>query len=295
MSCPEDTDAKRLTRFFLYRRVKHLWQATGNPGGHALVLAGDEASEIGCLRDYLSLHPDFTHFVDVDAVGLEVVRKQWKKAQTFHGTIENAIDAVQGEIGFLNLDFCGYLNQKVVASIESASHKIAVKGIVSYTFTRDRESATTPNWDRVEEIAKKAMANDPRYRSITKDSPEWMDAVRFVGYSSALKSMLGKSFEVVFMLRYRAESSRNMGVIALQNIPPAQRTPAWRKEMATYRSYEEKIGSILNVDLRSKLRDIAMELTDVMKPTAVADILHLPRSTMAAWQAHKTRGTYAGE
>lgn len=292
MSCPPDTDAKRLARYFLYRRVSKLWKAGGAPTGHSLVLAGNEASEIGCLRDLLNLQPEFVHFVDVNKAGLEVVQRNWPKAHTFHGPIESAIESLRGDIRFINFDFCGYLNEKAVASIAAASDKIVNKGIVAYTFTRDRENAVTPNWDKVAALAVKSIASNPRYRSLTKDSPEWLDTIRFVGYAEALKSMLGKNYEVVFTMRYGEINHRRMGIIALQNIPAWLRTPAWRKEVNTFRSFDEKVGNIANVDLRSKLRDIAMELTDTLQSKYVADILHLPRPTLAAWQAHKTRGSY---
>src|SRR6185295_11876372 len=141
MSCPEDNDSKRLTRFYLYRRIKNLWAISGAPKGSAIVLAGDEASEVGCLRDYLKFEGKDSYFVDLDRTGLDVVQKEWKKAQIFHGPIEDAISSVRDQLALINFDFCGYLNEKAVASIQASSSKISPKGFVAYTFARDRENS----------------------------------------------------------------------------------------------------------------------------------------------------------
>jgi hypothetical protein len=294
MSCPPDTDAKRLCRFYLYRRIKNLWAAGGSPEGAAVVLAGAEASEIGCLRDYLEFKPDNVYFVDkTEDEGLALARQQWSRVRTFSGNITDAVETLRSDIAILNLDFCGHMTQTVLDSVRAAEGKISLKGVVAYTFVADRENGVTPNWASVQEIALELMEKDPRFRNMDRNSQEWRDAVRFMGYSGALKSILGNEFEPIFAVRYHV--SRTMGVVALQRIPRHLRTPRWRQEHALYRSGDERNGSIPDIALRTKLRDIALELSDTIPSKKVADILHLPRTVMGAWQANKTRGAYTGD
>lgn len=294
MPCLSDTDHKRLARFYLYRRIKRLWKAGGAPTGQALVLAGDEASEIGCLRDYLGRKGEDTHFIDVAKNGLGVVEKEWPEAQTFFGQLEDAIISLRGDISLINLDFCGYLKEEVVKSIEAAADKIVDRGIVAYTFVRDREHFLTPNWQNVQDRAKEFIKNEPQYKDLVPESPNHLDTVRFLGYSEILRSLLGEDFTLIFTMRYGVPlKQRNMGIVALQKMPTHLRVPAWRKELMKHLSSEERTGTISNhTDLRERLRQIAMNLTDTLSPKQVAAILHLPIGTLAAWQAHKTRGTY---
>lgn len=291
LSCPPDTDQKRLVRFYLYRRIKMLWQKIGLPlEGSTFVLSGDEASEIGCLRYYLELLAPNVHFVDLRKEAVEAAKKSWPEVRATQKPIADAIAACETPIILANLDFCGYLADDVIESILAAVDKIAIYGVVAYTYVRDRESAYTPHWESVKKMAIHALDTDPRYKDLAKRSPDWLDMLRFIGYTEFLRAQLGPQFELVFRIKYH--SSRNMGVIALQNVPKHCRTPAWRKELITYRSHEERVGQVFDVDMKSRLREIAMKLTDSLPAKQVAEILHLPTGTLAAWQAHKTRGTY---
>jgi hypothetical protein len=291
MGCPPDTDSKRLARFYLFRRILMLWATVDKPEGTALVLAGPEASEIGCLRYYLSLPGEKVYFVDnKENAGLEIVKNIWSTANCVCGDIQTILEELKENIAFVNLDFCGYMTDKVLESVDAAARKLVTGGVIAYTFVRDRENALTPNWDLAQKQAKRIIAQDPRYRSIKEGTKDWLDAVRFLGYTEILKTRLGKDFEPIFKIRY--SSDRAMGMVALQKMPVHQRTPAWRRELAKSYSFEERSGYIFDVELRSKLREIAMELTDKIPAKKVAEILHLPATTLAAWQAHKTRGTY---
>jgi hypothetical protein len=292
VGCPPDTDEKRLARFYLYRKVRHLWEVGDPLTGCAVVLAGDEASEIGCLRYYLKREPETTYFVDVDKAGLDLATSLWKGVRTFHGSISDAIPQIEDSFAFVNLDFCGFMREEIIQSLAGLAGKIPVYGVVSYTFLRSREGAYTPGWEVAQDLATDIMEKDPRFKKFEKNSPEWLDAVRFLGYTEILRRQLGKTFEPVFRLRYTGGRRSNMGMVALQNVPPFAKTPAWRKEVSTARSFEEKSGVILGDDLALKIRDLALTLTDVFPTKEVAQILHIPRGTMAAYQANKTRGTY---
>src|SRR5258708_34239856 len=125
MSCPPDNDAKRLTRFYLYRRIKNLWKAGGTPNGSALVLSGYEASEVGCLRDYLGFSATKTIFADIDSRGLEIVQQAWKGVHVYKGKIENAISSSQDDFALINFDFCGYMNREVEKSVQASVGKFS--------------------------------------------------------------------------------------------------------------------------------------------------------------------------
>jgi DNA-binding XRE family transcriptional regulator len=46
-------------------------------------------------------------------------------------------------------------------------------------------------------------------------------------------------------------------------------------------------------ELREYLREVALRLIDRdMSAAEVAEVLDLPRQTVAAWEAHRTMGTY---
>ncbi len=292
MGCPPDTDTKRLSRYYLYRRVRHLWHAD-RPQGAYIVLAGSEASEIGCLRDYLMVKPEDAWFVDQDSTGLSIVKEKWSEANRFHGKLKDALKVIKGDIAFINLDFCGYMTKDVADSVAAACGRIVPQGIVGYTFVRDRESFLTPNWAKIKAVVRKIVAMDPNLKGFDESAEEWTwpDIIRFLGYTELLRQQLGQAYVRIYGMRYGG-TGRNMGVIALQNAPSGVQTVQWKKRILTFMSAMEKSGFVANYDLRIKLREAAMDLTDHYSVKEVAAILHLPVPTLSAWQAHKTRGSY---
>lgn len=297
---PGDSDAKRLARALLYRRIDQLWSFSKRPEGTIITLCGDEATEIPSIRDYLKWEPEKTLFVDELPEGPKKVRKQWKAAGAFHGDIRDAVRQLKGPIAFANLDFMGYFTQDVKQTIFLIKNIIAPGGVVSYTFRRDREADHTPEWNRLSKRAMQIIKSDPELdRKLGGEhSTPRSEAVRMVGYSDLLKTFLEKkpnSYQEIYAMRYFSKSEDNngnsMGIIALQNTDGIK-NKYWEEELKNPLSEEEKVGYIRPTICRESLRHIAVRLLDSMSPKEVAGFLNLPRQNVAAWLAHKTRGTY---
>jgi hypothetical protein len=140
--------AKKVARVRLYLRAKEMREAAGCPKAEvALVLAGPEAAELGCLRHILK--PSFVCVVDKDERCVGTFQKKLKNlpdkgasmdvlalplnVTDLHGIISLPID-------FANLDLMGNLNGNPGEVIAPVAALMAAGGVVALTYLPGRLS-----------------------------------------------------------------------------------------------------------------------------------------------------------
>ncbi len=276
-----DTDAKRLSRLAVYRRIEEL-QPKESRNGLAIVLAGPEAGEIGCLRDFLKMDGPSVVFVDKEPKGLVKVARDWPEALTFFSDMKNVqkhLIGTSNAISLINFDFCGYVtdaNEKLVRNI---SHQVVDWGMVFTTFFRGRE--TFGNMERVQ----KAKATT-------------LDGKRFVSTAQTLQKVLGPSFLPVFSLRYTGNQRIGpgkakhgaMGILGFQRVPKGfQRNTHWMRMLESPSPY----GGIIPSDERLLEAHLRVEALNLRKrglgSKEVAAILNMNPGSVAAWFAMQSR------
>lgn len=282
-----ETDSKRLARLALYRRIQQLQPATTRTEGSAVVLAGPEAGEVGCLRDFLGLKPHRTYFVDWESEkGLDRARQDWPKVNTELTDVNNVVRPgyLKTPLALLHLDFMGYLNEVREDTLKQAAPLMAMWGMVFYTFFRGREKSGVGLWDKMKE---------------TKASS--LDGKRFIGGARIIQKALGSNFVPVFALRYCSISRRavrnvrqgSMGVLGFQKVPKDfQGNSHWMRMLGEPTQFGGEVPTDERL-LQELLRTEALELRrQGHKSKEVSAILNMGAGKVAAWFAMQSRGTY---
>lgn len=297
-----ETDAKRIARAQLYRRIASLQAPAERREGMAVVLAGPDAGEVGCLKHVLRVRPWQVLFVDNrETEGLAKARRQWPGVHTYCGDILDALQNLQAPLFFANLDFMGYLNDHRRRTVEAAGRLLKARGVLSYTFFRGREAPGRGNWDALRSIRthrRRARIGNQSAR----DMPTW-DERRMIGYTQEIQSLMGGTqAEPIFMLRYDSKSAERkerhapMAVLAFQHMPAGLRTAEWEAALSTTPNEGSRGGSLPRKHLDEALRNQALAyLHEGWNCKEVAELMTLPVGTIMAWKAHETRGTYEGE
>lgn len=280
-----DTDSKRLARLAIYQRVADL-QPVGSRKGAAVVLAGPEAGEIGCLRDFLCWKPSDAWFVENSTKhkrGLTKVKKEWPSANTHFGDVLQVVNDLRS-ISFLHLDHMGYLDEVRLDVVKAAAPKMEPWGMVFYAFFRGRERPGVGFW--TEMLKLKAKTGDGK---------------RFQGGARLLQKALGNGFIPVFSLHYTGVSERHqgfvrkadMGIIGFQKVPH-NLVSAFAEELLELPTpYGGQVSSDKRL-LQELLRTEALNLRRRynLNSKSVASILNVSSGTVAAWFALQSRGAY---
>lgn len=279
-----DTDAKRLSRVAVYRRIEELQPPECRRWGKgmAIVLAGPEAGEVGCLRDFLKMDPKGVIFVDREAKGLLKVNRDWPEAVTFFSDMKELNRLFKGSsypTSIVNFDFCGYVTDENEKLVRNIAPQIVDWGMVFTTFFRGRE--TFGNRERV-----------------LKAKAKTLDGKRFVSTAGVLQKALGPTFLPVFSLRYaglqsdgRGKTKRGtMGILGFQKVPKGfQRNTHWTRMMESPSPYGGNIPTDERL-LSELLRVEALTLRSRgLNSKEVAAILNLNPGSVAAWFANQSR------
>lgn len=283
-----ETHAKRIARLRLYQQVQGLWRYLyPHYRSRVLVLTGDDAAEYGGLRWLLNVQASRVVFCDKKPESAKVAHQRWPQAETFRGDIRDALDNLDEELGFLNLDLCGGkgdFDRVGNDALVKAGRMCAMGGVVAYSFIRGREGGSF-----LKDLQDGAFVG-PANR-IPGLSP--MDENRFCAYSMWCEAALGvgrRHFERVFMCKYDGGVTP-MGVVAFQRIDPTN----YSREHELYiRETTARVEDIPDHDIPHRMRVLAFSLFNKGYTTSeiVGDILNVNPGTIAAWKAHETRGTY---
>jgi len=314
-----ETVPKKLMRLQLYTVVKHLWKHTFHPGGWAVTLAGPEACEVGVLRHMLRFPVEKSMLVDRDPGGVAAAQTKWPGVNTYLGDIREGIEKVSS-IGFAHFDFMGHFNDIISETVDLVRHKLRPGAVIAYTYLRGREmTGKTPHWDTMQAETKAALCDGPA-RERMEDERFRLDTTRSIGYARLLRQRLMNGWlppseksvcgrhdleqillstpkmappELVFLGRYNSGRSP-MGVIAMQVMPDSMRGTRWQKAIRQLYNLPESrndapSGEEAVIAMKKKcvsLRKKGMPLSEV------ASVMNVEPSTITAWLAHDTRGTY---
>lgn len=280
-----ETDSKRLARLAIYSRVSQLQPASVRSEGAAVVLAGPDAGELGCLRDYLGYNPGLTCFVDWDTKsGLRKVEKEWPDAATWFGDVHDVVRNSTTKLSLLHLDYMGYLNEVRENTLKQASSLMQMWGMVFYTFFRGRERKGVGFWNDFQKVNAKTL-----------------DGKRFIGGARIIQEALGTGFVPVFSLRYTSVARRtnknvrkaDMGILGFQKVPrDFQRNNYWLRML----DQPTPFGGAVPTDARLLQEYLRMEALDLRRhghdSKAVSAILNIGAGKVAAWFANSSRGKY---
>lgn len=278
-----ETDAKRLARLAVYRRVEELQPISCREEHSAIVLSGPEACEVGCLRYLLKMDAESAYFADIkEKKGLQRAQRTWTGVNTHHGDVQELFGHVP-KAAFINLDFCGYLSPERELIVQRMAPHVAEWGLVFYTFYRGRESLGSTGWKVLQEGAKNATS---------------LDGKRLLGTASFLQQRLGSGFVPVFALRYSAlQKLENgyhrvgpMAILGFQKVPKGfERNKHWLRMLESPSPYGGYIPGDERL-LQEHLRVEALELRRRdLSSHEVASILSLNQGKVAAWFANQTR------
>lgn len=264
---PDDFDAKRAARYFLYERARRLFATVGTPSGWAVVLAGHEAAEVGALRYLLNWPPDQVLFVDVQPMGLERVQSRWPQAHTYWGDLRDILPSLEGGIGFANLDFMGYLRPDIQACIAQVGGLLTPGAFIAYTFPRGRENAYSRRYSRlIERAARDHLIDHPDL--ISKVTSH--DHVRILGYSAAVRALLDRpALYPAGVILYRRRIGMAMGSTSFHHVPPPLPCRAWREVIADTRSIH------IGPDASTLVGSVYETLVERLGSRQAVDILHL--------------------
>jgi hypothetical protein len=294
-----ETDAKRVVRYQLYRRVNDLLPGPLKETGAVLALAGPRTGELGCLRHLLGVKSTQVTLAESDPAhykGLAFAKRRWRGVRTYFGNIAEPLHKLQQPVSFLHLDMMGYLKNTDERLLRLAGHHVGPGGIVAYTFSRGREHPA-------HQISKHLRAHGARWKRIRdteghkrKESAAvtvQKDAQRVQVYCSRIQQLLGgPQWELIFLLRYSGHRVP-MCVVAFQNAPRDIRTTQWQKAYEWIPTEGARGETVTKVGADEKLRAAALDLMYQQKTSQeIAAILNVPMGTVAAWRAHLTRGTY---
>lgn len=283
---PGETDAKRLARLAVYRRVEAFQARNLRQDNATIVLAGPEAGDQGCLQHFLKTPAEQTYFVDVkEKQGLTRAKKQFPGVTTYLGDVNELLKAKLEDpaekAALINLDFCGYLSKEREEIVANAALSLVDWGMIFYTFFRGRESKVLPFWDDILQAPAKTM-----------------DGKRMIGTAQVMQKALGPRFILVFSLRYTGVTPvgpgkvrlGSMGILGFQRVPAsAQQSANWTRMLAAPSPYGGYVPSDKKL-LQANLRVEALALRDRgLNSHEVGAVLNTSPGTVAAWFANQHR------
>jgi hypothetical protein len=291
-----ETTPKTIARFIRDSRISRLWELSKKPEGLAIVLAGKRNRDIGGLKRILRFDPKDVLFVDNEhKEGLSYVEREWPGVKTYYGDVLAVLKDVSTPIAFANLDFTGHISDHHLKVLNQLGPLLADGGVVSYTFFRGREQG--------HESMLQDMLSVPSMRPLpagqnTDERRPALDERRFIGYAKKIKAALGRNMHPIFLIRYDGRhpdangASHPMGILAFQKLKPQEATKTWLHEVAKS-NYLPQLHRKTKNEVREYLRICSIRLFhEGLRSNAIGEILDTKPTTVAAWLAHETRGTY---
>ena len=254
--------------------------------GVALALCGYEAADVPLLLADGYCVGQIV-LVDRDSACLASASAKYPGITVFHGEIEDAVIEYGGLCDLLVLDVCGPLSGGARTALEhwSKHPPLFADGLVAthcaiVTVLRGRE-----HFSAIEEQGRRSQALfgnklfGPRGKA--REEAICGPVRRLFDIASAIQS------KAVVTGWYEYFSSSPMGV-AVVSFPPSRE---WMDS-----AKEKHPGCFQWLKVEGTARDAARWLlADGYTSTTVAEFLNLPVSSVRAWKAHSTRGTYVGD
>lgn len=325
-----DCPTKKLARYNAYvdgnkHRDNLQWR---HKGGWAIVLAGDEAAEVGCVV-HLHKHPiDKIIVVDMDSRGIRKAEQQWPGIRTYQGDLKDLLLAMPyRSVDFIHFDFMGHVHGDVLGIVRASRDKLSQGAVVLYTFFHGRDHSK-PYYEetrrRGQAYLRKITCKETQER-LKKDKTFASKMERTAGNVDRIMEALSPSGESdgdsVLFTSYEYQSSSPMEVLVFgywrgykKRLSKLERTSNRKGGVKLTPGLKEFLDAHLNVQ-GSRYPIILREMKHIRELTflllkpghlsishplraltdlEVSEILNIELSTIAAWKAHRTRGTYDG-
>lgn len=281
---PGESDSKRLARLAIYDRTMRLQPASVREDGLSIVLCGEDAGELGCLRYLLKTPASLTWFVDNKQTrGLKKVGREWPAAKAALTDVKDVV-ADSKSISFMHLDFMGLLNDEREDIIKLSAPKMKMWGVMYYVFFRGHEKPSVDFWKHFNGAKAKTA-----------------EGKRFIGAKTVIQRALGSYFVPVFSLRYTGVTRREhrnvrmgaMGILGFQKVPhDFQGHRHWLNMLEQPSPYGGNVPTdekLLGEHLRIEALELRRRGHD---SNEVSAILNIGAGKVAAWFANSSRGTY---
>jgi hypothetical protein len=277
-----DAPAKKIARLMTWWTIQKLIPEFTKQ--RYLVLVGEEAGDVGVL---LGLGVPLGHIaaVDFDKDAVASARKKYPGLGT--GTYD--VEQLQPEVAYACafLDFCGYMTPKTLGkAVTTAKNCVRDNGIFTCNFQVGREVALHGELTN--------LRHD--YENTLEDVDAWEGIEIFLARADLLQNELwerGLDQGLVILPKefifYQGRTETWKGQPFCTYIATVRRADKKKIEFFKRRKLPQPKFSLYEGDLLT-LRDYALDLA---KAGERADLLlNVTTSTIAAWKAHETRGTY---
>jgi hypothetical protein len=216
-----------------YLRVAHVLRSSNVREGAVVVLAGNEAAEVGAIRSLLRWRARDVWFVDGNPVGLLCAKQRWPGVNTYEGDLLLAMDEIPGPLAFINVDLTGHPNGYLARVLKRVSGRLVSGGVLSLTFLAAREHSGEAELQRIAARYGTRSLADLR-----------------AAYRHWLTEALGRRADMVFSAKYRSPSA--MSVITFQIEPREQvhgehldfpsSAVKWTSEVLKSALYDTRLG-----------------------------------------------------
>lgn len=293
--------AKRLARAIVYCDFigAEFWEHQARGHSFLITLTGDEAAEAGLFQS-MGVPQSQCVFVDRKEENTETARRRSPDSISITANVVDVLRAFPGSIGLVHLDFMGAYTESTKVALEACALKVRPGGFVIWTFLRGRETESNRFWKLAKQVLK---SGDP----LGLEPDPWQ--TRKTGYNTlaleALNRKLdhrGPTFVPAGSLDYDSGKSP-MGMLVFKKAFQTERD-------SKHKAVRQKNGRALMKAMQEVFPDITLRgdakaevrrrvccpcCLGKMPAKILGGLLNLKESTIIAWRAHFTMGTYDKE
>lgn len=142
--------AKKVARLRLYRRVKQVMDSVGTSTRdmRMMILIGDEACEVGCIKHLLNVKPEGVIAVDRNPEACKMLSRRWPEVQVINADLESkkTFTTVRSwlknapGLDFIHLDLMGNMSNSATALYGIWLEFLSSNGLMGVTYLRAREN-----------------------------------------------------------------------------------------------------------------------------------------------------------
>lgn len=289
-------------------------------GATFTVLASREGGDISTLAGFGVPLAGITA-VDRCAEAAMECRVRWPGANVVHGSVEACVTA---QTDALFLDFCAPIGAETLTTCRSCITQMTNGALVGLAFLKGRENATTlpidaPRPNRRERRIFRTLERRAKYQT-TVAIMQAMYGLRAINAHDLLADESGTpasrrfaallavlprhmTLQALDYIYYQSDTQLSRGVPMLIGLfrlhvrkRPCGRGRYFRDD--EYSTWERTAPNPRGFDGSDAdlLRQAVLEIYERDGgPDLAAMLFNLPRSTVIAWKAHATRGTYGGK
>lgn len=285
-----ETVGKKLTRYEVYRRLWHAiytrtvgdeaWFDTGPYFSPAVILCGPEAAEARVIRGFNNPGFPLTGIIAVDRVAEGLDLAESLGCGAFHGEVAHLLSRAPAcSLELVSLDLMGTLGPDTVDLALLAASRVRHGGGMIVTFLRGRDPESGRSGAFQAHHARRTVLQPKAPVSARRRNRSSLDRTSQRALAAArLAVTIGQP---VVLIRYRSNKSP-MATMAIRVLHDG----AKKRRVAN-------TGFVARIEQTERhLRNAALLLADRSSGKEAADMLNIDQRTIAAWRAHRTRGTY---